>query len=154
MKPTSTENHVVSRGPMMKASDILGVREAFVSFTLSHYKDTFQYPFDFHCIVLFATHYWLIPSFLLHLLSFLRDILSLLNLSLLIHSFIHPSTRPYSSSFSTHRHQSPHRRHRWSGLQPPRSPSRGRRDPHGPRRTHPLPFPLRRTSARRHASCT
>ena len=33
----------------------------------------------------------------------------------------------------------------------PRNLSRGQRDPHGPRRTHPLPYPLRRTSERKHA---
>ncbi|KAF5214786.1 hypothetical protein ECC02_012587 [Trypanosoma cruzi] len=37
---------------------------------------------------------------------------------------------------------------------PPRSPSPGRRDLHGPPRTHPPPYPHQRTSARTHACCT
>ena len=55
--------------------------------------------------------------------------------------------------FSTPR-RPPRPRRRRTRRQPPRSPSRGRRDPRGPRRTHPPPYPHRRTSGRRRAWST
>ena len=56
------------------------------------------------------------------------------------------------TTFSTPlRSPPPHPRLQRSRHRPPRSPSQGRQDPHGPRRTHPPPYPHRRTSGRRHA---
>ena len=56
--------------------------------------------------------------------------------------------------FSIPHRRLPRRRRRRIRRRPLRSPSRARRDPHGPRRTHPPPYPRRRTSERTRAWST